>query len=189
MSGGRSSFDVSSRQPQPAPHDPNRPHTATQQALVTTLLFAWRRTVSSEPTGVGAAAEHHGKRVTDLHIYGITSANPAAAADDVGCSRALSSAGRGPDTAGRASPPLFSSAAEMQRIRALYGLSSGSRRTRELPHITIPADALWNNHITPAITTAHLRHLWPKPVRSIPVSQYPVSTSAGDALGRGAAAW
>ena len=64
----RSSFDVSSRQPQPAPHDPNRPHTATQQALVTTLLFAWRRTVSSEPTGVGAAAEHHGKRVTDLHI-------------------------------------------------------------------------------------------------------------------------
>ena len=31
----RSSFDVSSRQPQPAPHDPNRPHTANQQALVT----------------------------------------------------------------------------------------------------------------------------------------------------------
>ena len=63
-------------------------------------------TVWSEPIGVGTAAEHHGKRATDLHIYGITSANPAAAADDVGCSRALSSAGRGPDTAGRASPPL-----------------------------------------------------------------------------------
>ena len=66
-----------------------------------------------------------------------------------------------------------------QRIRALYRLPSGSRRTRELPHITTPADAFWNNHITPAITTAHLRHLWPKPVRSIPVSQYPVSTSEG----------
>ena len=57
-----------------------------------------------------------------------------------------------------------------QRIRALYGLSSGSRRTRELPHITIPADALWNNHII-ATVVAQAGPQYP----SIPVSGIHIS--------------
>ena len=56
----------------PTPTSPARPQSAAHRHTAgsgsRTLLFAWRRTVSSEPTGVGAAAEHHGKRVTDLHI-------------------------------------------------------------------------------------------------------------------------